>query len=356
MRSRGTIIALAVIVLANVPLLADSYKEISAKVAAAKAVIDDGKVVPERDIAPLIEMLRRSKDDDDQRHLVEALVDFGEGTGSSPVAVKRYILDQATPLLLSVAGNRSNSNFLRGDAILGLRNLGASRAVLQQVTDMALKDSDSYVQSRGEILQNYIKSMPAGSAVSTIKSTSAEKEREAIDFLKSQGLGVSLDQLKRSAGEGNDEEVAALLEAGVDPNGGQPGERPLDSAILGCAQANGENDGLLLTVDELIEAGAHVKDKAANDNTPLLSAGQYCGAGMVKRLIAAGAEVNAVNGSGMTPLMIALLMSRFDAAEALVAGGAKLTAAQASMVAPMATTPRAKAIVTKATAAKKTRK
>lgn len=352
MRLRGTIVALTVIVLGSVPLLADSYKEISARVAAAKAAIDSGKVVPERDIAPLIDMLRRSKDDDDQRHLVEAIVDLGEGTGSSPAAVKRYILEQATPLLLAIASNRSNSNFLRGDAILGLRNLGASRDVLQQVTDMALKDSDSYVKSRGEILQNYIKSMPAGSAVSAIKSTDASKEREAISFLKSHDLGVSLDQLKRSAMEGNAEEVAALLDAGVDPNGGEAGERAVDSAILGCAQANGENEGLLKTMDELIAAGARVKDKAANDNTPLLSAGQYCGAGMVKRLIAAGAEPNAVNGSGMTPLMIALLMNHLDAAEALVAGGAKLTAAQASMVAPMTTTARAKAIVTKASAKK----
>ncbi len=341
--------AMVVLFLAVPVVRADSYAEIRAKVDAAKAAIESGKVVPERDLAPLLDMLRSSRDGEDQGHLVDAIVDLGAADGSSPAAVKSYILDKAAPILMTIAETKTNSNFLRGDAITGLRELGAPRSVLQKVADMALKDSDSYVQSRGEILQNYIRSMPAEGKVSAIKPVDAGKESDAIAFLKSRDLGVSLDQLNRSAGEGNQEEVAALLAAGVDPNGGPAGSAPLDSAILACSRGEGENEALLKTVDTLVAAGANVKRKGDNGNTPLLSAAQYCGAGVVKRLIAAGADVNAVNGSGTTPLMMAFFMKHLDAAEALVAKGAILTPAQATTVSSMATDAKSKALIQKAT-------
>lgn len=345
---RGTLVALVAIALSTPLVLADNYKEISARVDAAKAAIDSGKVVPERDIAPLIDMLRASKDDDDQRHLVDAIVDLGEGDGSSPAAVKRYILEQATPILMALASNPKNSTFLRGDSITGLRNLGASKAVLQKAADMALKDSDDYVKSRGEILQNYITSMPADSKVSVIKSTDAAKEQEAIAFLKSHDVGVSLDQLKRSAMEGNAEEVAALLAAGVDAKAGAAGETALDSAIGGCAQG-GETDGLLKSVDLLIAAGADLKQKDDNQNTVLMRAAQYCGAGVVGRLVKAGVDVKSVNGSGTSPLMMALMMKHLDSAEILVAKGATLTPQQATAISSMAADAKSKALIQKAT-------
>jgi uncharacterized protein len=350
--TRGTAVALVVLLFSISLARADSYQEISARRDAVKAAIVAGTVVPERDIAPLLDMLRKSYDDDDQRHLVEAIVDLGEADGSSPAAVKRYILAEATPILTAIAGNRANSNFLRSDAITGLRQLGASRSALQNVTDMALKDPDSYVQSRGEILQNYIKSMPAEGKASAIKSSDPAKERDAIAFLKSHDLGVSLDQLNRSAGESNAEEVAALVAAGVDPNGGPAGEGPLDSAISGCSRNSGENEAVLKTIDTLIAAGADVKRIGDNKNTPLLSAVQYCGAGVVQRLVQAGANVNAINGSGTTPLMMAFFMKHLDAAEALVAKGATLTADQAKVVSSDADA-RAKTIIVKATKKKK---
>jgi hypothetical protein len=346
--NRETVVAIALLILSTSLARADSYKEISARVEAAKAAIDGGKVVPGRDLAPLIDMLRKSHDDDDQRHLVDAIVDLGSADGSSPSAVKRYILEETTPVLASIAENRSNSNFLRGDALTGLRKLGAPRPVLQKVADMASKDADEYVKSRGEILENFIRSMPAESRVSVVTSTDPAKERNAIAFLKSHDLGVSLEQLNRSAGEGKAEEVAALLAAGVDANGGPAGQTPLDSAILGCGQG-GENGGIVKTVETLIAAGANVKRKGDNDNTPLLSAAQYCGAGVVQRLIAAGANVNAINASGTTPLMIAFFTKHLDAAETLVAKGATLTPQQATAVSAMATDAQSKAIIQKAT-------
>ncbi|HYM61182.1 MAG TPA: ankyrin repeat domain-containing protein [Thermoanaerobaculia bacterium] len=345
---RRTLVALMAIALCIPVVRADNYEEVSRRVDAAKAAVESGKVVPERDIAPLIDMLRTSKDDEDQRSLVDAIVDLGEGAGSSPVAVKRYILEQATPILMDLASNPKNSTFLRGDAITGLRNLGASKSVLQKAADMALKDSDDYVKSRGEILQNYIRSMPEESKVSVIKTTDPAKEQEAIAFLKSHDVGVSLDQLKRSAGEGNAEEVAALLAAGVDAKAGAAGETALDSAILGCARG-GESAGLLKSVDLLLAAGADVKRRDDNKNTPLMSAAQYCGAGVVGRLVKAGADPKVVNGSGTTPLMMALMMKHVDAAELLVAKGATLTPNQATAVSSMATDAKSKALIQKAT-------
>jgi hypothetical protein len=75
--TRGTVVALIVFLFSISLAKADLYEEISARRDAAKAAIDAGTVVPERDIAPLFDMLRKSHDDDDQRHLVEAIVDLG---------------------------------------------------------------------------------------------------------------------------------------------------------------------------------------------------------------------------------------------------------------------------------------
>ena len=151
--------ALTIVLLCTGSLLADNYKQITTLRDRAKAAIADGSVDAERDIAPMVNMLRKSHDDDDQRHLVDAIVDLGRADGSSPAAVKRYVIDNMTPILLDLASNTKNSTFLRGDAIHGLRDMGASREALQTVATMALADKDDYVKSRGEIVENYIRSV-----------------------------------------------------------------------------------------------------------------------------------------------------------------------------------------------------
>lgn len=349
---RKTIVLAGIVALVATVALADSYKQISNLRDRAKAAVESGNVDPARDIGPLIDMLRKSHDDEDQRHLVDAIVDLGRADGSSPAAVKRYVIEQMTPLLTAIAADTKNSNFLRGDAITGLRNMGASREALKHVAEMALKDSDSYVQSRGEILENYIKSMPA-TPVASIHPRNEANEQEAIAFLKSRDLGVSADQLKRSAMEGKADEVAALLNAGVDVNAGEPGNNALNSAMLGCASGGGENDAIVNTVIKLLDAGADLKQVDDNKNTPLITAAQYCGPRVVRALVSHGAAVNVTNGSGTTPLMIAFFMNHLDAAEALVAKGAKLTAQQAKVVSASATSAKAKAIIAKATASAK---
>ncbi len=296
----------------------------------------------------LNQKLRSTKDQDDLARVVDRIATVGDADGVSTAAVKKYLLAEATPQLIEIAENKSLKWSLRGSAIHALRDMGAPRAVLQRVADMALKDSDEFVKSRGEILANYIQSMPEESEVDAIRPKDPEKEKEAIAFLEEREIGVSLDQLRLSAIEANVAVVEALVDAGVDPNAGPAGDAPLVRALSACAHQEGENENILATIDVLLKAGADVKALDDNKNTPLISAAQYCSAGAVLKLLEAGADPNATNGSGVTPLTMALIMSRLDAADALVSKGARLSAEQVMMASSMATDDRAKAIIRKA--------
>jgi uncharacterized protein len=326
-----------------------AHADVGTVIDAAKQAVASGSVSPERDLAPLIDALKQAQDPDDQNDLIEAVSDLGQGSGSSPAAVKRYLLEQATPRLLEL-GKTGATAFLKGDALMALRDMGASRATLEQAAAIAEADPDSYVQSRGEILRNFIKSMPAASTASAIQPADAGREASGLAYLKEHGLGASPDQLRQSAQAGDAAAVKALLDAGVDVNGGGVLEQtPLYSlAFSGCAAAAGENDALVQTAQTLVTGGANVKLTGNNGNTALISAAQMCGPRIVGALLAAGAPVNAANGSGMTALSMALLMGKLDAAEVLVDRGARLTAQQATMLSGSATTPRAKALLKKA--------
>jgi ankyrin repeat protein len=312
-----------------------------------KQAIASGNVVPERDLAPLIQAARNAQDKDEQRDLIEAIGDFGAADGDSPITVKRYLLEKSTSFLIDVAGKRGSDVFLRWEAMAALRSMNAPRSVLIQLADMCDKDPDDFIKSRGEILRNYAQSLPETSETKSIKPTNAAHEQEGIAFLKSRKLGVSLEQLRESALAGKADEVAALLKAGVDPNGGPAEDSPLNRAISGCSSANGQEEGIVDSINALIAGGANVKAQDANGNTPMLHAGQYCGAKVAAALIAAGADINASNKMGMNALLMALILNHFDTAEALVAKGAKLTAQQAQMTAGVQD-PRGRKIIQKA--------
>lgn len=315
----------------------------------AKQAIAAGNVVPERDLAPLVAVLRSPASTDDLRTAIDRIETLADASGSSPAAVKHYLLDEATPLLLKI-GAEGPTQFARGDALTALRDMGASRAVLEQAATIAERDRDDYVRSRGEILRNFIKSMPAGGAAAEVKGGGGEREKRAIALLKSRKLGVSADQLRRSALEGNALDVQALLDAGVDVNSGSAlSESPIYFAVFsGCGAQRGETEGLVHTVDALIGAGANLKRRDDNGNGILMSAAQMCGPSIVAHLIASGAEVNVTNKSGMNPLAMALLMQHADAAEVLVSKGARLSASQVQMLTASATDARSKAIIRRA--------
>ena len=277
----------------------------------------------------LISKLRTTKDTDELERIVDRIATVGDKDGKSPMAVKKYIVEEATPRLIEIAENTKLKWSLRGSAIHALRDIGAPRAVLTRIVEMALKDSNDYVKSRGEILQNYINSMPG--------------EEEP----------AGLDQLRIAAIDADADTVKALIDDGVDVNAGAASDSPLNRALSACAHQGGENENILATIDVLLEAGADVKELDDNNNTPLISAAQYCSDQAILKLIAAGADPNATNGSGVNPLTMALIMSKLDAAEALVSKGARLSADQVTMVSSIAVDDRAKAIVKKASAAPK---
>lgn len=315
----------------------------------AKKAIAAGNVAPERDLAPLIGVLRAPASEDDLRTAIDRVETLGNASGNSPAAVKQYLLEQATPLLLRI-GAEGPTVFARGDALMALRDMGASRAVLEQAAAIAERDRDDYVRSRGEILRNFIKSMPAGGAAADVRAGGGDREKAAVAALKKRGLGISADQLRRSSLEGNALVVQQLLDAGVNVNSGANlSETPLYFAVFsGCGAKRGETDALLRIVTVLVAAGADLKRKDENGNTILTSAAQMCGPKIVGKLIAAGADVNAASTSGVTPLSMALLMHHPDSAEVLVAKGARLNASQAQMLSAAVTDPREKAILERA--------
>jgi hypothetical protein len=305
-------------------------------------------VVPERDLAPLIGVLRAPASTDDLRHAIDRIEMLANARSAAPSSAKRYLLEQSTPLLLQI-GAQGPTPFARGDALIALRDMGASRAVLEQAAAIAERDRDDFVRSRGEILRNFIKSMPAGGAAADVKPAGAG-EAGALAALKRRGLSVSADQLRRSALAGNVADVQALLRAGVNVNSGAGlNDSPLYFAVFsGCGAKQGETDALVATVDVLVGAGADVARKDDNGNTILTGAAQMCGPQIVMRLIAAGADMNAANGGGLTPLGMALIMHRTEAAEVLVAKGARLTPAQVQRLSGAVTDPREKAILARA--------
>lgn len=315
----------------------------------AKRAIASGAVVPERDLAPLIAVLRAPASTEDLRTAIDKIEKLADPRSANPAAVRHYLLEQSTPLLLKI-GAEGPTNFARGDALTALRDMGVSRAVLEQAAAIAERDRDDYVRSRGEILRNFITSMPAAGAAADVKSGGDDREEVAIAALKKRGLGISADQLRRSSLEGNAADVQSLLDAGVKVNSGAGlSDTALYFAVFsGCGAKRGETDALLNTVNVLLVAGADVKRKDDNGNTILMSAAQMCGAKIVTRLIAAGADVNVANRGGTGPLGMALLMHRPDAAEVLVSNGARLSPSQVQMLSASVTDAREKALIARA--------
>jgi hypothetical protein len=279
-------------------------------IARAERAVESGSVDPVRDLAPLLEALKRSRSVDEKRELVGAIADLGEADGVSPNAVKQYLAEQAPPVLLEVIRTGAN-NFLQGDAVHALRGMSVSRAVLEQAAALAEADPDSYVQSRGEILRGYLSSLPAEESASATRAVDPGGKAAAVAFLDKRNITVSTDALRDAARRADPEAVKALLDAGIAPDTGatDASQTPLYFALAqGCHSQGAETDWLVETVRLLVAAGADVNRLDDNRNPPLIHAAQYCGPKIVGLLADGGAKVDARNGSNITPLAIALIM------------------------------------------------
>jgi hypothetical protein len=315
----------------------------------AEAAIAAKDVDPARDIAPLLDALKRARTVDEKRELVGAIADLGETDSDSPNAVKQFLIRSAPPVLLHVAKTGANP-FLQGEAISALRGMGVSRAILEQAAAIAEADPDAFVRSRGEILRNYISSMPAEDTTKATRAVDPGRKEAAIAYLDKRSIAASTDSLRSAARRADPETVKALLDAGIAPDTGavDASQTPLYFALAqACHEQGAETDWLVETVQLLVDAGADVSRLDDNRNPPLMHAAHYCGPKVVAILVDAGARVDVRNGSGVTPLALALIMGNFDAAEGLVAKGARLGKDDQVMVSGVTDT-RGKALIKKA--------
>jgi hypothetical protein len=228
--------------------------------------------------------------------------------------------------------------------------MGAPRAILERAAAIAESDPDPFVQSRAEVLQSFIRTMPADSSTDDVRPDDPAREQRALEYLRERRLGASPDQLRRSALAGDFEAVEALLDAGVDVNAGESASQSaLTAAVFsGCGAAGGDSDPLVRTVELLVAAGADIHRRDENDNTPLFHAAQMCGPRIVELLLSSGADPNIRNGSGMSPLGMAMIMRKLHSAEVLVDRGARLDDGQVEMLGALATEPRAQEILRRA--------
>jgi hypothetical protein len=317
----------------------------------AESAIAAKNVDPARDIAPLLDALKRARTVDEKRELVGAIARLGEADADSPNSVKQYLVEHAPPVLLDVAKTGANP-FLQGDAIFALRGMGVPRAILEQAAAIAEADPNAFVQSRGEILRGYIESLPVEDPASAIRAVDPGKRSAAIAYLDKRSIAVSTESLRAAARRADPESVKALLDAGIAPDTGaaQASQTPLYFALAqACHSQGADTDWLVETVRLLIAAGADVMRLDENRNTPLMHAAHYCGPKVVALLVEGGAKVDVRNGSGVTPLALALIVGNFDAAEALVAKGARIGKDDQTMVSGV-TDPRGQALIRKASA------
>ncbi|HSX60705.1 MAG TPA: ankyrin repeat domain-containing protein [Tahibacter sp.] len=308
----------------------------SATVAQIEAKVEQGGVDPARDLAPLVDGLRAAKDERSQSTYIDAIEELGDFRGSSPAAVKAWLVANAPPALLEVA--RSNAGWsVRGDALMALRTLDAPDAVLDEaiaIARAATGDGDGFIHSRGDLLQDWKENRErSGSRSAAARPQDPQKEQAALQLLRSRGRGASDDDLGRALGEGDAEIVQALIDAGVDV--ASPGDGPLTplgmATMLACAKHVPINRQLAV-LDLLIAQGADVNHRDAQGNTVLIAAVQQCPLAVFEKLVAAGAEPNPVNAQQFTPLKMAMVAGRWDIAEFLVGKGARMSAKDADQL------------------------
>lgn len=298
----------------------------------AKAAVRDGTADPARDLAPILERLRASSDKSDQRAVIRAIQDLGEYDGANPASVKEYLREAAPPVLLEVARSKADG-LVRCNALMVLRDLNASDAVLDEAVALTLADTSTdqkAIQFRGRLLADWkesrrrIGASPAPAIPAT--STSAAKEQTALNLLRRRHERVSAYTLSQAAEHADAELVAALLDAGIDVNADLlGGMRALDFATSpGCVFESSSLTVRLATIDLLVQRGADAKRKDAGGNTILMGA-MECPPPVIEKLIAAGASVTAVNSQGFSPLALAFARGRWDIATVLVAHGGRLS-------------------------------
>ncbi|MFY9821523.1 MAG: ankyrin repeat domain-containing protein [Thermoanaerobaculia bacterium] len=296
----------------------------------AKIAVRDGTAEPERDLAPMLERLRTTTKALEQRDLIEAIEDLGRHDSANSAAVKAYLREAAPPVLLAVARSKTDG-IVRCNALLLLRTLNVGPQVLDEAIALAAADTSpdqKAIRFHGRLLANWKETHPTNDEPPVPSASgSSAKEKAALDLLRRRHERVSADNLGQAASRADAEVVAALLDAGIDPNSTlAAGMSPLSFAAgAGCVFDRAGLAARLATIDVLLQHGADLARKENNGSTVLISAVD-CPLPVAEKLLAAGAKVDAGNEK-VSPLEWAFIKGRWDIAALYVAHGARMSKA-----------------------------
>ncbi|HUR81303.1 MAG TPA: hypothetical protein VM733_11090 [Thermoanaerobaculia bacterium] len=290
----------------------------------AKANVLDGTYDVQRDLAPLLDRLATTRDENEQDDVLDLIEELGGYDTIMPAAVKSYLRENATPVILNVI--RSNAaGSVRTEALMLLRTLNVDAPVLDEAIAIANADTSkdaTAVKFRGELLNNWKSTRPAN-----YQAVPTENEQAALEYLRRRHTRISAYSLGTAAREADTKLVAALLDAGVPVDAPQiVGTALTEATSTGCV-TNADAPGRLSTIELLLARGANAKWVDGNNNNLVMFA-LDCPAPVVARLLDAGADLNAVNAMQYNPLQLSLAKGNWEVAELLVARGARLSKKQ----------------------------
>lgn len=286
----------------------------------AKAAVLAGKYDVQRDLAPLLQRLSVTADEEEQDDVIDLIEELGEEDGIMPAAVKTYLREAAPPVLMHVA-RTSAFTYNRANVMLVLRDLNVDVPVINEAVAIAQADAERSVRFHGTLLENW-----KTSRHQNYTPTPTANEQAALEYLRRRRERISAHALGTAASEGDAELVAALLDAGVPVDVPLTVGTPLEYAATGCI-THPDAKGRMATIDLLIARGANVKWKDGNDNTLLMSAID-CPPAVVAKLLDAGVSIDAVNAMKYNALQLALAKGEWDVAALLVERGARLSKKQ----------------------------
>jgi hypothetical protein len=305
--------------------------DVGRMVARAEMSVKGASPSAQADLAGLLDALRASRNAADQSQLIEAIASLGDAGGASPAAVKAYLRTTAPGALLEIARSRAEWT-VRGEALLCLRALDASDAVLDQAIAIAEADSSAqqgFIRSRAEILRGWRQSRTGGVSGAGIASpTDTGAEQRALEFLRARRIGVSYDALQQAIAESDSKVVDALIDAGVSvgaADAARANQIVINGLSIACSNRPVATERLVQALDVLAGRGFGLRYADASGNTILLSAAQFCPAAVAVRLLDLGAEVDPVNKQDFTPLEMAFVGGRWDTAKVLIDRGARLS-------------------------------
>ncbi len=280
-----------------------------------------------------IAALKKTRDAEEAKRLIEVLLQIGEFDGYAPATVKRLVAAELPAALLIVAKNAEFRTNLRASALMAMRTIDANDADLDAGINVARADVSAgrdFLESRAALLTQWRQSR-AGAVprAQGLQPANPAAEMAALFYLKTADIRVSAEAMLLAVADGNLPAVEALLDAGVDIAAHIALSPAIDvwtyATSASCVAETRRNPIAQAAMLSLLAArGANPNRRDQGNETPLHSAARFCPLAMVRQLVGMGADVNATNASNFTALSYALILGRWDVADNLVSSGARL--------------------------------